>query len=178
MTNRIPYILLLFVLATAGYSQSQVTDDTYSLLPPTYVLPVVVAQADCPLVIEKFFPVKDSAGRVHTEYGVRNTGSKVIKSYRIARWYSDNTGFLQYGVMPSGSSSLKPNASIETSTGKRLRSLDSPKNNVKSMKKIAFAMIVEIEFADGSVFDAKDQFSALTTHLQLFEASYESNGRK
>lgn len=169
-----PLLVSLFILAlgVAVFPQSQTNGDTYYLLPKTYVLPVVVVQNDCPIIIERFFPVADSQGKIHTEYRVRNTGTKAVKSYRIARWYSDNTGFLQYGAMPSGAKVLQPNSLIDTSVTKNFQAIDSKARNYRTMEKIAFAMIVDIEFADGSVFDAVADFEALTTHLKLFEASY------
>src|SRR3954451_21176440 len=81
------------------------------------VFPVITYQRDCPLKIEKFLVVENNKGRYETEYAVRNIGRKSIKAYRIARWFSDDTGFLGYGPLPPGNKLIRPGSVVDTTRG-------------------------------------------------------------
>jgi hypothetical protein len=109
-----------------------------------------------------------------TEYKIRNNSAKNIESYRIARWYSDNTGFLQYGMLPNGGKLFRPQMSVDTSFAKKIVTARTNDDNKEiSLKKIAFIMIVEINFQDGSRYDANAVFKSLSRHLELFESTYD-----
>jgi hypothetical protein len=51
--------------------------------------------------------------------------------------------------------------------------LSQDNKNVNEIKRIAFVMIVEIGFADGSKFDATATLNSLEKHLKLFELTYD-----
>lgn len=172
MKDFICFVMITFSLQVFAAAQTPSTD-TVSVVPMNEVLPVIVAQSNCPLIIERFIVVRHQDGTIRTEYRIRNKGKKVVKYYRIARWYSDNTGFVQYGAMPK-QKPFRSNTFVDT-LGKNVLELSADqKEKNRPMKKIAFIMVLEIGFTDGSVFDANAAFGALTEHLQRFESIYDT----
>ena len=160
--------LTLFCILGYGQTKSETMQGSVYI---KEVLPVIVAQDNCPITIEKVIVFRDFGGKIESSYLVRNTGDKDIKSYKIARWYSDNTGFVGYGVMPSNATVLKPNqiaGSVDLNS-------DISTNKLPSrMKKILFVMITEIVFGDDSKFEAGDVLDSLEKHLKDFEVIYDT----
>lgn len=161
-----------FLLSQSVVAQSE-NPAVFYLVPKSEVLPVVVAQEDCPLTVESFLIVRNNQGMIQTEYKIRNNSTKDIESYRIARWYSDNTGFLEYGMMSKREKLFRPQMSVDTSLAKKIVTAATNGNKEASLKKIAFIMIVEINFKDGSSYDANSIFKSLNSHLKLFESTYD-----
>jgi hypothetical protein len=164
---------LVTILVAFGVNAQTLTESgRYESVSKQLVLPVAVVQNDCPLVVEQFFVVRDDKGKYQTEYKVRNNSSKAIRAYRIARLYSDNTGFMGYGAMPHAGRILKPKMSVDTFTSKRILAAPSGEK-LDSLQRIVFFMVVDVEFEDGSVFDATPVFESFTKHLERFESTYD-----
>lgn len=145
--------------------------------PSTEILSTIVYQERSPLRIEKFVVVKTDVGKFNSFYTIRNTGDKEIRYYKIARWYSDNSGYVGDGIMPKNEV-LRPQQSISTIPDQIMNprsSVQSPGNS--QLKKIAFIMVVEIGFADKTVLSFEKEFGALESHLERFESIYDAPGR-
>lgn len=166
--------VLTILVACGAFAQAQTANGRYEFVSNQLVLPVVVVQNDSPLVVEQFFVVRDEERKFQTEYKLRNKSSKAIRAYRIAVWYSDNTGYLGYGIMPNGGRVLKAKTTIDTFTSKRILASDGGEKPDRFLQKIVFFMVVDVEFEDGSVFDARSIFESLTKHLELYESAYDS----
>jgi hypothetical protein len=133
------------------------------------VLSSVLYQEGSPLKIESVQSVLE-AKRLNTYYSVRNTGLKPIKYYRIAHWFSDNTGYVLPGAMPS-TDVLGPNATFSIRS-KKIQALAVPAST-NSYKIIGFSMIVEVGFVDGTSLSFENDFKELEAHLRLFESVYD-----
>lgn len=164
-------ILLLFLFCQAIFAQKPCTpvNDNIS---PNEILPVIVFQQDSPIKIDNFFVTKDACKLIETDYQVSNISDKSVTSYQIARWYSDNTGYIGEGVMPENGIALKPQQSIKTYSGTSEQTKYSGSNS-KELKLIVFIMVTEVTFSDGSKYEAKEAFIKLRRHLLLFETTYD-----
>lgn len=166
-------VFLLLVLGLVWVVETPA--QALSLVSSNDVIPVVVFQEDCPLRVEAFFALKDVSGRISLEYSVRNIGIKPIKSYRIARWYSDNSGFREYGIMPP-ERLLKIGNSVSTVTGSYKSAIAASTKSTE--KRIAFFLILEITFDDGTKFSQPEVFESLENHLKSFEIYYDTSQSK
>jgi len=164
-------LIILAILLMCGFTSAQNDDNKIEVFPLSYVMPVIVSQPDCPIQIEKFIVGKDSSGRVRTFYKVHNNSEKTIKSYMIARWYSDNAGYIGYGEMPADNSLFMPKQKTGTITGKVF--FKTNHNKKKKMEKIAFIMIIEVHFNNGTEYSDEQAFLSLQKHLNLFSSAYE-----
>lgn len=175
---------LLLILATASGStfaqQKAQQQERAVLVPQEVALKVIVAQPDCPLIFERVYVLKYLDGRFDASYQLRNIGNKPISTYTVAIWNSDNTGDLikwhvneEEGLLMPGQSapSLRQDSGITiVPLSKELQNsldLHSP------MKGVVFFMIVEVEFSDGTRYDAHNVFETLKEHLKYFEGIYE-----
>src|SRR5438128_1484962 len=75
-------LLLVFVTAT-NLAQQAPSKAKAVVIPSDIYMPTVVAQADCPLKIEKAFVGKMLDGTEQMFFQARNTGSKPIVSFQI-----------------------------------------------------------------------------------------------
>jgi hypothetical protein len=168
-TAAICMLLLACFFVRVSYSQG-----TFFEVPINEVMPVVVFQPNSPFEITRFSVVKDSTGQYQTTYRLRNSSSKSIESYRIARLFSDRNGFLQYGVKPDNAKPFIA-GSVVDSLGKDDKIVPSKDSSSVApyMKRIAFFMIVEVRYSDGSVFNAMPAYDSLMQHLDLFVPIYE-----
>ena len=141
------------------------------------VISVVVSQPNCPIRIDEARIVKQADGKYAFSYRIQNIGAKTIKDYGIARWYSDNTGFVGQGhskgiLRPGdfgGSYVFLSSAELERI---KADSSKAPKSQ-KPVVRIALFMITNIWFTDGSEFDDMVRFQLLEKHLELFEDVYD-----
>ena len=99
-------------------------------------------------------------------YEISNKSNKPIESYRIARWYSDGAGFEGFGTLPDNDSFLMPNEKVGTIPNNIKVENKEEKN--ESPKTVAFIMVVEVTFADGSKYRADKNFDSLEQILQSF----------
>jgi hypothetical protein len=172
-------LFILCISAQVSVSGQEANKERIVIVPPSYVLPTVVSQADCPVQIERAVVVKHLTGKVDTLYLVRNTGTKPIRTYTIARWYSDGTGVARRGVMPPEGEFLQPgqtagsfeaHTEIVPLTASLSKSLKLDK---QPMQSIVFFLIVDVEFSDGTRYDAGKMFDALEGHLKKLAPAYE-----
>jgi hypothetical protein len=149
-----------------------------TLSPVSSILPVIVAQQNCPLKVEGVTVAKSENGRYEVLYQVRNVSDKVVKSYSITQLYSSGTGSLAVGIMPNGGRLLKPG---ETTGGFRLPASESTKQSVggpvksdpdAKISRIVFVMIGEVLFETGEKYSDLDTFYKLTDHLKMFDPIY------
>ncbi|MBF2020141.1 MAG: hypothetical protein IGR93_08575 [Hydrococcus sp. C42_A2020_068] len=165
------------ILFQAGISVAEgqiVQTYEYSVLPLTEILPTIVYQEESPLRIEKFVVAKSKTGNFRSFYTVRNIGKKEIRYYKVARWYSDNTGYIGDGIMPK-SGRLKPQQLIGTMPKMQMIPDASSQSSTNSqLKKIIFIMVVEIGFSDKTVLSFEKEFVGLESHLKRFETIYDA----
>jgi hypothetical protein len=168
-------IILFLVFLLVGYSDlSGQTPEKHrsEVFAELKEFPLVVYQEQSPLRVDRFLIVRDDDGELRTYYTVMNVGTKAIRNYRFARWYSNNAGFVGYGVMPVGGL-LKTGESVSSMPGRTVkfptRDADTP---IPPIVVFAFFMIVGVEFDDGSVLSFEEEFDALEAHIELFEGVY------
>jgi hypothetical protein len=170
---RVFLIVLSAGVLTIADAQTDVKKEVVAVA--TDVVTFVVSQPGCPLKIDEAYVVRRSDGKYGFIYRVQNVGKKVIKDFGLARMYSDNTGFVGQGEMRGKLRTGEFAGSyILLSPNERqiLKKTSSQKEAVKPVARIAFLMITEIWFTDGSHFDDTDRFRALEKHLELFESAY------
>src|ERR1044072_9804332 len=118
MKHLLLVVILMGCFPTMVFGQETKSDKPRAVvLPSEYVLPVIVAQPDCPLQIEKAIVVRYLPGYISELYQVRNIGTKQVKHYYLARWYSDGTGFVGSGVMTQTNRYLQPGQATEFPNG-------------------------------------------------------------
>jgi hypothetical protein len=174
---RVFLIVLSAGTFTIGEAQTDVTKEVVGVA--SDVITVVVSQPTCPLKIDEAYVVRRSDGKYAFVYRVQNTGKKAIKDFSLARLYSNNTGFVGQGDM-KGSLRTGDFAGsyifLNSHERKILKNPPNPKTPLQPpVIRIAFFMITEIWFTDGSRFDETERFRALEKHLELFEPSYDKS---
>jgi hypothetical protein len=164
-------------LAISNVSGQLTESEQYSRLPSVEVLPTVVFQEKTPLRIESFVVLEASSGRIQTFYSVKNVGAKDIRYYKVARWFSDNTGTVMNAMIPKNGllKSQQTISNIPTAVTDPAHSKRKPLP--PSLRKIAFIMIVEIGFADGTTLSFEEDITALESHLGRFEIIYDEDGQ-
>ncbi len=174
MKKYILMFLTVLFLSSFAYTQNSL-ENAYTVIPLNEVLPVIVFQDDSPIKIEKYIVAQNKNGAIETFYTARNTSSKTVKQYTIARWFSDNTGFVGQGILQKGENYLLPNTFVENTPANLIKNTDIEVIKPdKKLKKIAFVMVIEVVFSDGTKFDAKKIFNSLEDHLKMFETKYDS----
>jgi hypothetical protein len=169
-------VFFIFCGINNQYSQeTKIVALNKKAIPLKNVMTVIVTQPNCPLKVEDAITAKLPNGEEGILYKVKNTGEKKIRSYTVAKWLSDNTGNVSSGVISNKIKLLNKNDITGTMLNYSISSdqLSQDNKNVNEIKRIAFVMIVEIGFADGSKFDATATLNSLEKHLKLFELTYD-----
>ena len=175
--NRRNYMknFFLVVLMVTICSVDVFAQDSSTFVLDNELLVTIIPDIDCPLKIEDAVSVKLDSGRGDILYKVKNSGNKAIKNYTIIKWYSDNTGTITTGVMPSNGKAIEPNGFSGTIPNEPLivgtDSKKEIKQTGKNIKMIAFVMIAEITFANGSKYSNKI-LNSLEKHLSKIEKFY------
>ena len=142
------------------------------LVPSSEILPVIVVQNDSPLKVINYVVARNEAGRIVTFYTVRNTGLRNIKSYRIARWFSDNTGFIGNGIMPTNTRFLVPDREASSIPSSPLEFANPRiKDSTAKMKAVAYILIYDVQFDDGSEYSEQKTFDLFSNLLERFPTS-------
>jgi len=185
MTTRVPFFiaLSLIVMSVSSRVNAQEISKMAVVVPPEILLPAAVSQPDCPLKIEnvrllRYFSRDDySSGGPGAIYRLRNAGKKTIVAYSIATWYSNNSGTIVDWEARTPDERIKrgraktpsDNPIIVPLTPDLRRKLDLS----GPMQMIRFVMVIKLEFADGTHYDATSTFTALRKHLDAFGSIYE-----
>jgi len=118
-------------------------------------------------------------------YQLRNTGNKPISSYTIAIWNSDNTGNLikwhlneDQGLFMPGQRSSSGHQDSGLAIVPLSKELKDSLSLRPPMRGVIFFMILDIEFSDGTRYDAKNILDSLKDHLKHFEPPYEKGINK
>ena len=156
----------LLILSIAIFSQAVSAQEFYAVSNKE-ILPAVVVQPNSPLKIEKFTVVKGKDGRFTSVYTVRNVSSKKITEYQVARWYDNNTGYVEHGVMPKANV-LLPDQTAGTFDPIKIVKADAPAGHEKLLR-IEFIMVVNVIFDDGTKFSAQDVFDGFEEYLSKFQ---------
>jgi hypothetical protein len=180
MSRLISIVSLLLLFVTSIMAQ-EVKDRAKAVVIPSQIyLPTIVAQPDCPLMIEKAVIAKMLDGTRRDFFIGRNTGNKPIVFFQIAAWYSDNTGL--NAIWPYKRTQIKvPPGAVapsELSDGsiEFVPLTDSLRKHFRlngKMRGVVFFMVLKVEFDDGSVYDATPLLRSLQEHLTMFEEKYE-----
>ena len=154
--------------------QNRPEKEQFVIVPPENVMLLVASQPDSPLLIEqpKLLVSVEPRQRPRFEYQVRNIGKKVIRSYSIAAWSSDQTGGTLGGqpakvnMRPGDTREpIKSECEIVPLT-ETLRDRLGLKGK---MRGLFVLMVYEVTFEDGSKYDGEPTSRAL---LQLFESNF------
>jgi hypothetical protein len=181
MRNTAITFVLLVCLVTSTYAQDAAQQNKKAVVVPQEIyLPVIIPQPDCPLKIEKAGLLKFLNGQFGRTYELRNIGNKPIRAYTIALWNSDNTGDIINWHINENAGLIMPGLTA-SNDGESIaiiplsEELQKKLDLTPPMKKIIFFMILEVEFSNGSKYDAKQILDSLSNHLRNFEMIYEKN---
>lgn len=160
------FVLNSIAICLCLLSAAALNAQTLKKVPANEVLPFIAAQEDCPLKIESFAIALGTDNRYVSVYQVKNTASKNITSYRIARMFDVGTGYMEYGPMPAN----KLLVSGQTvGTFDRIGNLTGPDLHRGKLKAIAFIMIVSVSFDDGTSYSAESLYDALKERITTFQ---------
>lgn len=177
MTRLLMDVLCLMTLCVGvcafGQEQHPKTKRKLVAVPSDVVLATTASQPDCPLLIEKVNLYKATDGDMEEIYQVRNRSEKPIRSFTIANWNSVNTGwlngwpyfFLNNQPLQPGELSA-PIGQPENSEFVPLTEELKDKLNLRGpMRRVEFFLITEVEFMDGSTYNAEPTYEGLQKHL-------------
>jgi hypothetical protein len=152
------FLFCIELVAIVGVSaQKRISDNE--------VLPMIAVQDDCPLRVERFAVIADSDNKFVMVYSVKNISPKNVVSYRILRTYDTGTGFLEFGAMPL-TKVLRPGRTFGTMDKMKIR--DEKPAFTGELKALAFIMVVEVTFEDGTTFSAKNLLDAFDDRLKKY----------
>ncbi len=169
-------VILVCLSTLVGFAQ----DKSESIYPPVAesILPTIIVQNDSPLKVESFGVEYGDYGEIQTYYSVRNVSDKPVAAYRVARWFSNNSGFVGPGTLPDKAKFLRPGEVAGRSrTEPTISSRQLQETSKKEIKFFVFILIVEVDFADGTRYTAEPLFHAMEKHLELFEWVYARPSR-
>lgn len=139
--------------------------------PADQALVAVASQPDSPLVFENVKALACYGRHGITSYQLRNRGTKPIKSFMIAGWSSEATGF-KWGwggatpeelVFPGQLVPIKEKpidiVPLTDETRRELK-LNGP------LEGVMILMVVNVEFADGTSYSAESASKALETYFE------------
>ena len=163
--------LLVLVLALPIQGQEANGDrKRFVVVPPENLLLVVASQPDCALAFDnaQLLTSADGDGTWGATYQLRNRGTKPIKTFTAALWTSWATGgtLRPKGKVKSGL--LLPGQTVQGDKDTIVNLTDSLREKLNlggPMRAIAVLMIEKIEFADGSIYDARTTSQALLDYF-------------
>lgn len=146
--------------------------DQYVPVPREVVLPVVVAQPDCPLQLEKAERLARVGGGSGNNYRLRNKGTKPIRSFTVSYTFGEGTGGSRTWALKSqeiiAPGQLVP-SSLQESDGEIIPLTDELRAKLGlqgALKTIVFYMVERVEFADGSVYSDEATAATLRSYLE------------
>jgi len=165
------WCLLVCVACAANAQQDNGRKQKYVLVPPEIGLATVASQPDCPLQFENVRLLAGVDGGGGPDFQLRNRGSKPIRSITYAWWTTEATGWglgwpgkLTGEVIMPGQ--LMPEGE-ETGQYEIVPLTEELRDKLKlrgPMQAVVILMVVYVEFADGSVYNAKPTFKALRAY--------------
>ena len=162
------FIISILLTAVASGQERKNATKAAVAVPPEIISPVVAYQPDCPLRIEDVKLLQFVEGGGTSQFlKVRNTGTKPIRSYTIGTWNSVGTGNeverpLPNNLLPGEVSIPEGNEVEVVPLTKGLRDQLSLHGDMQAL--VVF-IVVRVQFADGSVYDAAPLYNALKAHL-------------
>src|SRR5690606_7404237 len=101
LLRRIVYSAVCLLAAGTSSTEGQgIKSDSPPPFSSANILSTIVYQERSPLRFERFVVLTTASGRAESFYAARNIGDKAIRTYKVALWYIDNTGFVAEGLMP------------------------------------------------------------------------------
>lgn len=167
--------LFIFSAALAGYAQKGEGGVSDYYLPKTHYLAFAAFQPDSPVQLERMGIIVEADAKVpFIDWDVRNNSSKPVKRIVVAfrlrtnieRWEGATNGVTIYEFGPNVSNSLiepystlrknpkEPNYRVNSALAALFSNLRE--NEDKKLVHL-FGIIKRVEFADGSVFEEKDE---------------------
>lgn len=161
-------VLLIAAIHLPGWQNATGQEAPCFVIPGTDVSVVIANQPNCPIEFVDLYSVAYLDGGGKDIYRIRNRATKPIKGYTIATIHSTGTGgehslsskdpkdfFLPGETRPSSPKDLLLNIIPLTD---QLRA----KYHVNGeMKFIKIFVVVRVEFADGSIYDATAEYESL-----------------
>lgn len=182
--RRIAYIFCLtFICLTKVFcvQEAVTTEHQAVIVPSDILLPIAVPQPDCSLQFEQPLIIKYLDGKGGEVFRIRNRGTKPIRFYTYAIWTSINTGNINQWESKDSDHTLLSGQTVSSSEGDESQQIkivnltDELKDKLKlhgPMKGLIMFMIVHIEFADGSVFDANPKFKELQDYIEKLDLRF------
>jgi hypothetical protein len=165
------FILVLPISATSFQNGSDGEIPKCVVAPADQALVAVASQPDSPLVFENVKALACYGRHGITSYQLRNRGTKPIKSFTIAGWSSEATGF-KWGwgastpeemLMPGQLAPIKEKPiEIVPLTVETRREL----NLNGSLEGVMILMVVKVEFTDGTSYTAESASKALENYFE------------
>lgn len=156
--------------------------EVYVVAPNEKILVTIVSQPDCPLQIEEakyLCPIEGGVGR--PSYYVRNRGTKPIRSITVGSplgtwgWSEEFTGKL---LMP-GERLFDSETDEELEVTPLTKELRNKLKLNGPMTGLVVLMVLRVEYADGSTYDAQSTFDAMVTFLDdLADKAYEAESQR
>lgn len=150
------------------------------VIPSDIYFPTIVSQPDCPLKIEKAFVGKLLDGTEEKFFQARNMGNKAVVSFQVYIMGSNGSGSTSIYPYRRNLPSVLPGAvaspGLKENSVEFVPLTEELRQNLRltgKMRVIAFFMILEVEFDDGSRYDATKLRDSLEEHLRMFEDNYE-----
>lgn len=169
------------LICLAGLTNGQQVEqkEKYAAVPSEQALITVVHQQDCPLQFEEAKCLISLDGHLVPSYYLRNQGAKPIRSFTVGSpgstwtWSYEASGKLM--VPGQRVPDLEENSEIVPLT-KELRDklkLHGP------MKTLIVLMVIRVEYADGSMYNAESAFSSMEMYLSdLADKANETEWRR
>ncbi len=167
-------ILLCFMcLCFAGSANSQQVDGKqkwkFVVVPAEQVLVTVAAQPLCPIQFENIKYLAGVDGGRSPSFTVRNKGNKPIRAITVggSDWTLEwSEKFTHTLLMPGGEAfSEKEEDDVEI-----VPLSDELRNKLQlkgSMRSVLVLMVIRVEYADGSVYDAEPTYKALQKYTEM-----------
>jgi len=178
-------VLLISAIQFLGWQNATRQEEPCFVIPNSDVLVVIANQPNCPIEFVDVYSVAYLDGGGRDIYRIRNRATKPIMGYTIATIHSTGTGgehslarkdpkdyFLPGEIKPSSPKDLHLNIIPLTD---QLRA----KYHINGeMKFIKIFMVVRVEFADGSKYDATSEYESLKKFFEENPIEMEKEDRR
>jgi hypothetical protein len=159
-------LVCLFQVVTA--TQKNADDhESYFLEPKHSILPVIAYQPECPLEYKKVVLLHNIQGGSIDIQQLYNKSDKPIKACKFALITSAGTGREVAFNSPNPDQYIMPGQTVPGASKESLQIVPLTEGLAKQHKitadmiGIAVFMVVHVEFADGSSYDARHEYEAL-----------------
>lgn len=177
-------VLLIFVAQFLGWQNVNKEKERGCIIPSDDLLVVIASQPNCPIEVVNAYWVGFIGGGGLGFYQLRNRATKPIKSYAIAiigsdggvTKYSSEASHPDYYFLPGETTP----SSLEERNFDIVPITDQLREKIGlngRMKAIKIFMVVQVEFGDGSKYDATSEYESLKTFFEKNPISVEKEDK-